>query len=173
MELGIMRFNGVSIHHNPHTIIVSDKTDFSEQHLLTGKSLVFNGGVNALTVSGEGVFYGEDAFEQYLNLREIYKKNQSGLLSIGGINPFFAYIKKLEMKSVPIDDYIEYTFEFIETESKWKENKTSKNFTIAKEGEDLWDISYRENISVDLLLSNNKNIKNTCDVKTGDRINLW
>lgn len=173
MNHGIMRFMGYSLNHNPHTIQVTDTANISQEAIPFNHPLVFNIGVSAIVVKGEGVFYGENAFEQYLELRSLYKKCEIGVLSLSGIEPFNAYLEKLELKCVPKDNYVEYKFIFIEVpEAKSKENSTAPEFYIIYNDEDLWDVSSRFNIPIENLVRLNPQLKSPCCVSAGDRIRI-
>lgn len=173
MNHGIMRFMGYTLNHNPHTIEVTDVANISEEVVVFALPVVFNIGSSAVTVKGEGVFYGENAFDQYLELRSLYKKCEVGVLSLSGINPFNAYLAKLELKCTPKDNYVEYKFMFIEVpDAMPEENSTAPEFYIADNDEDLWDISLKCDVSIETLVKLNPHIKNPCCISEGDKIRI-
>ena len=64
------------------------------------------------TISGSGVFYGEDAYEQYLKLQKLMTEISAGNLAhpIFGIR--YCYFTLLEVTQEPKDNYVSYRFEF-------------------------------------------------------------
>ena len=63
-------------------------------------------------ISGSGVFYGEDAYEQFKNLQKLTEDMKAGNLEhpIFGIR--FCYLTLLEMTQEPKENYVSYRFEF-------------------------------------------------------------
>ena len=64
------------------------------------------------TISGSGVFYGEDAYEQDLKLQKLMTEISAGNLAhpIFGIR--YCYFTLLEVTQEPKDNYVSYRFEF-------------------------------------------------------------
>ena len=64
------------------------------------------------TISGTGVFYGEDAYEQYLKLQKLMNEMSAGNLAhpIFGIR--YCYFTLLEVTQEPKENYVSYRFEF-------------------------------------------------------------
>ena len=64
------------------------------------------------TISGSGVFYGEDAYEQYLKLQKLMTEISAGNLPhpIFGIR--YCYFTLLEVTQEPKENYVSYRFEF-------------------------------------------------------------
>lgn len=173
MNHGMMRFMGYTLNHNPHTIEVIDLANISQEVVPFTLPVVLNIGLSAVTVKGEGVFYGKNAFDQYLKLRSLYKKCEIGVLSLSGINPFNAYLGKLELKCTPKDDYVEYKFIFVEVpDAMPKENSTAPEFYIAGNDEDLWDISLKCDVPIETLVKLNPHIKNPCCLSAEEKIRI-
>lgn len=171
MKHGTLRFMGYTLHHNPNTLEVISSTNISQHNIPNFTAITQNIGNNPIVVKGEGVFYGENAFEQYMELKFLSKSCKAGVLSVSGINPFYAYLSQISLKCTPVDDYIEYTFIFTEANDYFTlENSTAPTKYTVKQGEDLWDISCKLGISVDTLIALNLGLKNTCDVSEGDVI---
>ena len=68
------------------------------------------------TISGSGVFYGEDAYEQYLKLQKLMTEISAGNLAhpIFGIR--YCYFTLLEVTQEPKDNYVSYRFEFTQAQ---------------------------------------------------------
>ena len=63
-------------------------------------------------ISGSGVFYGEDAYDQYKKLQKLSEDLSPGNLEhpIFGIR--FCYLTLLEVTQEPKENYVSYRFEF-------------------------------------------------------------
>ena len=68
-------------------------------------------------ISGTGVFYGEDAFEQYLALQKLLNDMSAGNLEhpIFGIR--YCYFTLLEVTQEPKENYVSYRFEFTQAKT--------------------------------------------------------
>ena len=64
------------------------------------------------TISGSGVFYGEDAYDQYKLLQKLAEEAGAGNLEhpIFGIR--YCYLTLLEVTQEPKENYVSYRFEF-------------------------------------------------------------
>lgn len=173
MNHGIMRFMGYTLHHNPHTLTVTSSADIHQQNVYMATAVANNSGNNATTVKGEGVFYGESAFEQYMHLKHLYNTCKAGVLSVSDINPMYAYLSDLKLKCTPVDDYVEYTFTFTEASDYIKsENSTAPTHYTVQQDEDLWEIACKLNIPIETLIAYNPQIKNTYSLTEGDVIKI-
>ncbi len=173
MKHGLMRFMGYTLHHNPHTLQIINNANIEQYCIPDFTELTENIGNKATVVKGEGVFYGENAFEQFVELKQLAKSNKAGVLSVSGINPFYACLSELRLKCTPVDDYVEYSFTFIESaDYKYKENSTAPTKYIVKQAEDLWDISCKLSIPIEKLINLNPQLKNTYDISEGDVIRI-
>lgn len=173
MKHGIMRFMGYTLHHNPHTLDVTNIVNVIQHNIPSSVAITQNTGNSPVVVKGDGVFFGDNAFKQYMKLKALEEKCDVGVLSVSGINPFYAYLSQLRLKCTPIDDYVEYSFTFIEVPNHTdKENSTAPAQYIAEENQDLWDIAYKLGVSVDYLIKLNPQLKNTSDISKGDVIRI-
>ena len=65
-----------------------------------------------MVISGSGVFFGEDAFDQFKKLAELFEDEEPGNLEhpIWGIR--YCYFTGLELTQEPKDNYVSYKFTF-------------------------------------------------------------
>ncbi len=96
---------------NPHTY----KEEFlrEPQYVTESGVTYFDGmGEQKLTVTGSGVFYGDDAFAQFQKLAALFADSSAGNLEhpIWGIR--YCYFTRLELTQEPTDDYVSYAFTF-------------------------------------------------------------
>ena len=173
MKQGVMRFMGKTLHHNPHTIKITDTQSISQQEIPFLHSIARHTGTKAAVVSGDGTFYGADAYLQYLQLKKLYKSGKIGVLSIGGVPPIKEYLQQLRLKYTPVDDCAEYSFTFVEAlDGSCKENSTAPTDYTVGENEELWDISAKLNISIDKLMKLNPAVKDPTAVAEGERVKI-
>ena len=68
-------------------------------------------------ISGTGVFYGEDAYTQYLALQKLLNDMSAGNLEhpIFGIR--YCYLTLLEVTQEPKENYVSYRFEFTQAKA--------------------------------------------------------
>ena len=96
---------------NPHTYReVTTRTP--EYYTEDGET--YFAGMSSLkrTITGSGVFYGEDAYEQYKKLQKLSEDMSAGNLEhpIFGIR--YCYLTLLEVTQEPKENYVSYRFEF-------------------------------------------------------------
>ena len=171
MKHGTMRFDGMTLHHNPHTLYVSDSVTVDKEFNAELSAVVKQNGKNPTIVKGEGVFYGENAFEQYLKLKALCEKGSCGILSVSGIYPFYALLYDLKLTCKSIENVVEYVFYFVEV-PYGKEISTFPQYCIVEENQDLWDISEKHGIAIEKLIACNPQISSLNSVSAGDKIFL-
>lgn len=96
---------------NPHTY----KEEFlrEPQYHTEDGTVYFDGmGDKKCYITGSGVFFGEDAFEQFKMLSTLFEEKSAGNLEhpIWGIR--YCYFTGLELTQEPKDDCISYKFTF-------------------------------------------------------------
>ena len=97
--------------HNPHTY--RETTTRTPEYYTQDGETYFKG-MSGLkrTISGSGVFYGEDAYDQYKKLQRLSEEAGAGNLEhpIFGIR--YCYLTLLEVTQEPRENYVSYRFEF-------------------------------------------------------------
>ena len=101
---------------NPHTYReVASRTP--EYYTQDGETY-FNGmGDLRRIITGSGVFYGEDAYDQYKQLQKLVNDMTPGNLEhpIFGIR--YCYLTMLEVTQEPKENYVSYRFEFTQAKT--------------------------------------------------------
>ena len=96
---------------NPHTY---REVAFRTPEYYTQDGEIYFNGMSALkrTITGSGVFYGADAYTQYLKLQKLAEEVNAGNLEhpIFGIR--YCYLTMLEVTQEPKENYVSYRFEF-------------------------------------------------------------
>ncbi len=170
MKLVPMRFKGFEWHHNPAQISFECDKQINELKSPNGEAYIQNMGRKNMKISGSGQLFGEDCLEQFDRLFKIFRQGGSGVLAIDGIEPVYAVFESIKILGQPKPDILEYSFVFREImESK---SKNTLSVHIAKEGENLWDISYVYGASVDRLVELNPNVKRPDVLEEGTEVAL-
>lgn len=172
MKLAPMRFGGVSMRHNPSKLSISGKNRIREylSPCCEADSRVM--GRELYRVSGEGVLYGKDCFEQYSTLKRLQMNQAPSKLVLPRMQPMYAYLNELSMTAEPKDDVLFYRFEFIETKSPNKEMKGEQHYLTASQGESLWDISYIYGAPIERLTALNPQIPYIGHIAEGERVRI-
>ena len=170
MTLVPMRFDGVSWHHNPKEIKFECDKSVKELVAPYGQAYIQNLGRKNMKVIGVGELYGEDCFEQFENLLNLFCNSREGILSIPKIAPFYAVFETLKILGEPKPNILTYSFVFREKmrNPQIEPVKTHK----CKNGENLWDVSYMYNIPIDTLVELKKWVKRPDMIDDGSVVAL-
>lgn len=113
MENAKLKFCGISLRCNPHTITIK------QERKITNNFAIFNGeksqdfGICLKRINGEGFLFGTDVYKQYEILQELLSKGE-GMLFIPGFKPFWAKFTSLSISAFPMPNMISYSFSFLE-----------------------------------------------------------
>ena len=159
---------------NPATLSVSYTRTLREQHLPYHGSILQDFGKQCVTVSGEGVFYGERRQEHFDALRQFQEAGTVGVLRLPGHSPMMARLGKLESVGRFAPDKLGYRFVFWEepTQSVPEESPREDAVLITEKSENLWQLAYRYHTTVDVLRQKNPQIQWVCAVPKGCRVVL-
>lgn len=96
---------------NPHTYQES-VTREAKHHTEDGITYYDGMGEMKRIIRGKGVFYGEDAFEQFKLLQKLAEDDSAGNLEhpVWGIR--YCYFTGLELNQEARENYVSYSFEF-------------------------------------------------------------
>ena len=191
-----MRFKDYTWPHNPEVYTVEYRRRLAAHAVPFGTTVIQDLGRGYRVPRGEGVFAGEDAYDQFRRLAAVFAESGPGLL----VHPVWqterAWFAELTVEEEPLPDYVRYRFEFWEdadgytaglTEvavagSTEQGDSTAKTEAVgaAKEsavyvvqkGDTLWGIAKRHGVSLTALIAANPRIKNPNLIYPGDRVNL-
>lgn len=119
-------------------------------------------------ISGGGKFFGENAREQMQTLFALYKKGGAAYLFSPVFPPVKVYFTRLDYGISAGGECINYAFEFIEAQNE-KKGAFDFGYTVAEEGENLFDISNRTGVSVEKIVKQNA-FETPFSVEEGDRV---
>lgn len=171
MIISNMRFDSFEWQNNPLTVQVELRRRTSQQNMPMYGSVLTDIGCDLRVVKGTGELAGSDCVKQYAELCKVFEKGGKGLLTLPFADPFYAYFTDLALKGEATPDLITYTFEFSEAEHTQASDKKSR-YCVTSEGDTLFDIAYREGLSVDELVSLNPQIKRPDVLEVGEKVRL-
>ena len=171
MEISPMRFKSHTWNYNPEKIKILSQKEVVESIVPLDDNITESLGRNARVVTGEGCVFGENCFEEYYSIWCVFRDNTPGVLSIPEFAVMNAYFTSLSVIGEATDNLIRYSFTFTEVMDTTRE-KSPKTVHIASDGESLWDIAYKYDITVEKLLELNPELKHPFDVTEGLEVSI-
>ena len=171
MNVSKIRFKGYEWEHNPEKLKVADEDNLSEQKMPRGSSIAVKRSAKCRLVTGEGIITGYDCFDKFNEILKLQRSGESGILTLPGAKPFYAYFRKLELLCEPVPNTICYRFEFLEdSERNFIIEETLYHTTVS--GESLWDISHNYGVKIETLVKLNPDIKRVDEIYTGRKVRI-
>ncbi len=166
--LGSMRFKNYIWPHNPHNFEIHYERRVCKMKLPFSGFVVQDLGDCARVFSGEGEFCGENAYEEFRKLASVFAQGGVGVL----VHPLWPSVnvvfESLSLTQEPIENYVRYSFSFVEYSSGSGETQTSDeviqstekaSYTV-RENESLGELASGMGVSADKLMKLNPSIKN-------------
>lgn len=182
MNLSPMRFKDYVWPHNPRIYEISYKRDIVCHRVPFGLYTLQSTGRQMRVMRGEGEFAGEGAYAQFKKLATVFYSSTPGTL----VHPLWdtttAYFASLELLQEPTEDYVKYAFEFWEccdiyesglkkgVDIAVKEQEYVETYYIVQPGETIWSIAHDLGMSVEELMSMNRQLKNPAMLYPGFRM---
>ena len=194
MRLTPMRYKDYTWPHNPEVYVVEHQRRLAVHPVPFGQCVIQDLGSSYRVLRGEGVFAGENAYEQFQQLVNVFRESGPGLL----VHPVWqterAWFASLTVTEEPLPDYVRYQFEFWEDWNGYAEGLTQVDVGdtsdgnveaavhtdsgvetavyLVKKGDTLWGIAKRYGVSLTALIAANPQIKNPNLIYPGDRVNI-
>ena len=194
MRLTPMRYKDYTWPHNPEVYVVEHQRRLAVHPVPFGQCVIQDLGSSYRVLRGEGVFAGENAYEQFQQLVNVFREIGPGLL----VHPVWqterAWFASLTVTEEPLPDYVRYQFEFWEDWNGYAEGLTQVDVGdtsdgdveaavrtdsgvetavyLVKKGDTLWGIAKRYGVSLTALIAANPQIKNPNLIYPGDRVNI-
>lgn len=194
MHLTPMRYKDFVWPHNPESYTVEFRRAVAAHPVPFGKCVMQELGMGYRVLRGEGVFVGEDAYDQFRQLVEVFQEEGPGLL----IHPVWqterAYFVELRAVEEPLPDYVRYNFEFWEdwngydtglqenddggtapwagSQAAAAGNQSNQTVYIVRKGDTLWGIAKRCGVTLAALIAANPQIKNPNLIYPGEQVNI-
>lgn len=171
MKVSQIRFKGYEWEHNPEKLKVSDEDNLTEQKMPRGSSIAVKRSSKCRAVTGEGIITGCDCFNKFNEILKLQRSYESGILTLPGTKPFYAYFRKLELLCEPVPDTICYRFEFLEDSERNYILEEAVYHTVLS-GESLWDISFKYGVKIEALVKLNPDIKRVDELYAGRKVRV-
>lgn len=168
----LIRFKNFEFEHNPETLLITSQKNISRQNVLSSKSVLRETGDNSRIITGEGYIYGEGCIYKFVKLFSLKEQSGSGILSLPGIKPFYAFFESLEYSTDPTPELISYKFVFREDCSKQRNLLVANRFYTLENGEDLWDVAYKFSVPVEILVKLNPELNSVNDIEEGSKVRI-
>lgn len=183
--LSPMRFGDYVWPHNPRIYEIEFNRRVVCHKVPFGLYALSDMGRNQRILRGEGVFVGENAYEEFKKLASMFYKDRPQVL----VHPIWqtapAWFVSLRLRQEPRPDYVSYAFEFWECfegyERKAKELAVTepevqvpaeRRVHMIRRGDTLWAISRANGLTLGELLALNPQVKNPNLCHVGDLIYL-
>lgn len=182
MLLAPMRYKDYIWPHNPAVYSITYERQVAVHKVPFGRYCTQDLGQGCRVMRGQGVFAGEDAYEEFKRLASVFYGEGPGLL----IHPLWqianAHFTLLKLEQEPLPDYVRYSFEFrerfdgygseliaLEEAAGSRRSARSSVCTVAG-GDTLWGIAQRHGVAMEDLLAANPGIKNPNFIRTGEQV---
>ena len=165
-----MKFKDFEFPNNPLFIKTEMAQRINESPVLSGESRVFSIADKATVIKADGCFWGEEGEAASLKLKILMKSRKSGWLFLPDGSCFNAYLSSLDIQEDAKKNAVSYSISFIE-KCPNKQGEYHFGFTYAKENENMFDIAFRCDKSIENLMKLN-DFSNPFSVKKGDKVVL-
>ena len=194
MRLTPMRYKNFTWPHNPEIYQVEYRREVAAHKVPFGGYVLQDLGKTYRVLQGEGTFVGEDAYETFCELENVFRQGGEGILSHPVWPAAKAHFISLQLTEEPLPDYVRYQFTFWEDQSGYagglttvpvEEEEADIGTTgavpfgekesavyIVKKGDTLWGIAKRFDVALTALIAANPQIKNPNLIYPGDRVNI-
>lgn len=190
MDLSPMRYKGYTWPHNPRVYSIDYERKMAVHKTPFGLFRLQDLGRTNRIMEGEGEFVGEDAYEQFGQLANVFYDGGPGLL----IHPLWqaanAYFVSLRLEQEPRPDYVRYSFSFWEDDS-WYTGLAVQDTNLGQDsglqgetgageavyyqvvkGDTLWELAVRYGLSLAELIALNPQIKNPNLIQVGEEVRV-
>lgn len=168
----LIRFKNYEFEHNPETLLITSQKNIAKQNVLSSKSVLREAGDNSRIITGEGYIHGEGCIYKFVRLFSLKEQSGSGILSLPGIKPFYAFFESLEYSADPTPELISYKFVFREDCSKQRNLLVANKFYALESGEDLWDVAYKFRVPIEILVMLNPDLNSVNDIEEGSKVRI-
>lgn len=184
MTLSPMRFKDYVWPHNPRSYEIEFTRAVSQRKIPFGMYTLQSLGRGARVLRGEGEFTGAGAYGQFKKLASVFCEESPGVL----VHPVWqtskAWFVSLSLRQEPTEDYVAYSFAFLECYDGWDTGsaglvKSTAQATGAQQrwhtvcaGDTLGSIAAGAGVSTAKLAALNPLMKNPNLLRVGDSVRV-
>ena len=175
--LAAMKFKDYTWPNNPRTFEVSSSRGVYSHKLPFSGFVIQDMGKDHRVFRGEGEFVGEDAYESFRRLAEVFAEGGAGILTHPVWQSVRACFVKLKLIEEPGENYLRYGFEFWECPEPERSTEAEMTglehmFHTVLSGESLGDIALGRGRTLEALLSLNPQLRNPSVLPAGIKIRV-
>lgn len=163
-----MNYKGFEFDANPNTLKASYTKAISKKRIPFSTSVSEEISSTEAVISGNGFFVGEDAMKKAYEMLRVFNKKGSDYLFCSSALPIKAFFCDLDISYSSVEDKVSYSFTFVQD----ADNKASDfdfGYTIAKQGENAFDIANRMGVDIDKIVEANS-LEDLFSICEGDKI---
>ena len=183
MILTPMRFKDYVWPHNPRVYSIDYERKMAVSKTPFGRYFLQDLGQTNRVMAGEGEFVGEGAYQEFGKLANAFYDPGPGVL----VHPLWqtasAYFVSLRLEQEPRAEYVRYSFVFWEDSgqetqmkktaaAQGQQGSTSTVYHAVVQGDTLWAIAKRYNLTLSELLGLNPGIKNPNLIRVGEKVRV-
>ena len=168
MAMTKMQYKNFIFDINPSDIKLTLKKNLAKTNVMHSTQVCSEVGESVAVISGKGRFVGENAIKKAYELIRIYNKQGADFLFTPCCAHMLAVFNKLNISYSSDSKRVEYAFEFTQ-QGRRKAEKYDFGYTFANEGENLFDIAERTQISIEKIVELN-DFCGVFSVKEGDKV---
>ena len=173
-----MRYKTFVWPNNPRTYSITYQRHTAQHKFPTGTYALEDLGRACRVMQGEGEFFGPKAYETFKALASVFYEGGEGTLFHPVWMTTGAYFTRLQLMQEPREDYVAYSFTFLEAfpdnkkMKKKKEDEVSAVYVNALEGENIWSLAARCGTTAVALLQLNPSIRNGNRLTAGQKVRV-
>lgn len=170
MKLIKMSYKGFVFYANPSSIKIQLSKHVSKRNIPFFYSKTQEICFKPAKITGNGCFTGNDAGKYADSLMRIFKSENSGYLFLPNSEPLLAYFELLDVSYDAEKNSVSYSFSFLE-DCRNKKHSFNFGYTFALEGENLYDVANRTDVSIEKIVQCN-DFRDLFSLEKGDRVRL-
>lgn len=191
MSLSPLRYKSFIWSVNPRSCELRLEKKMALLKVPYGAATAENLGASVKVFKGEGEFFGQGAYAEFLKLAAVFEEDSPGIL----IHPLFtlpsAHFVSLTLAQKPLPDYVAYSFEFWDASTLSPAGKmplsasagenpvtviskaeASAVYRTMRQGETLWSVSNLTGVAPEEIMALNPHIKNPSLIPAGTRLRI-
>lgn len=156
---------------NPSSIEISSKRRLGITPVFSKKSVTESICVSPAVITAKGTLYCDNAVGECERINELLKQNGSGMLRCPGVYPMKAFMSDFVYKIESDTNAVKYSITFTQDCDNSHSDEVLFSYTIAKDGENAFDIAHRCLVTVDDIMKLNE-FRSPFDIKEGERVKI-
>lgn len=165
-----MKFKDFEFPNNPLFIKTEMSHRIIENPIINGESAVFSVSEKAAVIKADGCFWDKDGADASFKLKTMIKSRKPGWLFLPDGSCYNAFLFSLDIREDAKKNCVSYSIAFIENYPN-KKNEYNFGFTFAEDNENMFDIAFRCDKSIESLMKLN-DFSSPFSVKKGDKVVL-